>query len=188
MEVYKKQVKNVRMIELNGISISVTELLIKGVPEGLLTVLTLHLFTGTKVELKKYLPFSLSYVIIIYFIRFLPITLGVNTMLSLLIMILLFQAVYRTTLAQVVRVVTSSVTIMLFIMISEVLNFFLLFLLFGEGKTVNLLNFSTPFVKSISTIPSTLFFALFVFMGYLVLTYIEKRKQANGQAGKKTGK
>jgi hypothetical protein len=174
----------VRKIELNGISISVTQLLLKGVPEGMLTILALHFFTETKVTFKKYLPLSLVYITIIYLIRFLPITIGVNTMLSILLLIFLFQITYRTSLSKIVRTVISAIFIMILIIVSEALNFFTLYLLLGQNETAEYMNSSIPIIRSVSTIPSTIFYALFVLIGYLILN---KRNSPNGKACKKTG-
>jgi len=172
---------------MNGISISIFELLIKGVPEGLLTILALHYFTGTKIDLKKYFGLSLMSITITYLFRFFPIKLGMNTLLSMLALILLFQMAYKGQLAKVVKLVTSVVIIVILIMLSEVLNVLLLQLIFGQAKTLELLN-SNTIAKSVSTIPSTIFTAIFVFAGHLTLKTIDKRKQEHGKAGKEISK
>lgn len=174
-----------RLISLSGISISITQLLIKGVPEGMLIVLALHFFTRTKIMWKKYLILSLLYIVATYFIRFLPIKLGINTMLSLLVLILLFQAAYKAQLERVARSVISSVVILIILVLSEALNIFLLQFAFGYDKAAALLQSSNMLIKSISITPSTIFLAVFAFAGNLLLTNIEKRKNGHGEAGKK---
>jgi len=172
---------------LNGIAISVTQLLIKGIPEGFLMILALHVFTRTKIEMKKYITISVLYIVITYLVRFLPITLGVNTMLSLLTMLLLFQATYKAQLGKVVRSVISVVAIIICVMISEMLNMLVLYTIYGQSKAEELLNFGTELTKSVATIPSTIFLGLFIFLAHLVLTKMEKRKNEHGEDGKKTG-
>lgn len=169
---------------MNGISISIIELLIKGIPETLLMILALHIFTHTKINWKKYFMLSLTYIIVTYLIRMLPIQLGVNTMLSILIMVLLFHIAYRGQPEKTASVVISAVIILIIIMIAEVINISLLNVLFGEAKTLAMLSEDTPIIKSISTIPSTLFTAVFVFIGYLILKQYGKRKLQHGETGK----
>lgn len=168
---------------MNGISISLVELLIKGVPESFLIVLALHFFTHTKVDPPKYVLLSFIYVITTYLIRLLPIQLGINTLLSMLAMILLFQTFYKGQLEKVAKAVASAVIIFVFIMISEVINIYLLQLLFGEQKTLELLSENNPIIKSISTIPSTIFTAVFIFTGRGIMNYIDARKKKNGETG-----
>ncbi len=173
---------------MNGISISVIQLLIKGVPEGMLTVLALHFFTRTKIVWKKYLILSALYIASTYLIRFLPIKLGINTMLSFLVLILLFQAAYRAQLEKVASSVISSVAILILVVISEALNITFLKLLFGYDKAIELLQSDNLLIKNISITPSTIFLAIFAFGGHLVLTTIEKRKKEHGEAGEEIRK
>ncbi|MCE5195947.1 MAG: hypothetical protein LLG09_02285 [Negativicutes bacterium] len=172
---------------MDGIAISVTQLIIKGIPEGFLMMLALHILTGTKIDAKKYFLLSSVYVILTYLIRFLPITLGVNTMISLLTMILLFQLTYKTQLGKVVKSVVSAVLIMTFVMISEILNMLILYTIYGQSKAEELLNFGSELTQSLVTIPSSIFLALFIVLSHVILTRLEKRKNEHGEANKKTG-
>lgn len=169
---------------MNGISISLVELLIKGVPESLLIILALHLYTHTKINLKKYFALSFIYLILTYVIRMLPIHLGVNTMISILVIILLYQVIYKGQLDKATRLVISSIAILLIIMLSESLNALLLLVIFGKDKMVLLLSDVDPLKKCVSTIPSTVFTAIFIFAGWALLVKYEKRKAEDGAAGK----
>lgn len=176
------------MVLLAGISISPIELLVKGIPEGFLVVLAMHIFTRTKIKHKHYLLLGVFFVTITYLIRFLPITLGVNTMLSLLALIALFQVSYKFELSQVVKPISSAVVIMVLIMFAEVLNLLLLTAFVGQDKAEEYFNSSNPVAKVISTSPSTVFFALFIFIGYLILSKIDKnRKGKDGKTGTEAG-
>ncbi len=172
---------------MDGIAISVTQLLIKGIPEGFLTMLALHVLTRTKIDGKKYSLLSSVYVVLTYLVRFLPITLGVNTMISLLTLILLFQVTYKTQLGKVVKSVVSAVLIMTFVMISEILNMLILYIIFGQSKAEELLNFGSELTQSLVTIPSSIFLGLFIILSHVILTRMEKRKNEHGEANKKTG-
>lgn len=167
---------------MSGISISVAELLIKGIPEGMLTILALHFFTRTSIEPKKYLFLCIWYIGITYLVRELPIQLGINTMLSMLAMILLFQITYKGQLDKLAKLLAATIAIYLLIMISEALNVFLLEMMFGMDKTLELLS-TGGLVKSISTIPSTVFLAMFVLIGNMLLRRLQKRKKNDGVSG-----
>ncbi|MPM08338.1 hypothetical protein SDC9_54650 [bioreactor metagenome] len=173
---------------MSGISISVTQLIIKGIPEGMLIVLALHFFTRTKIEWKKYFILSAVYIIATYLIRFLPIKLGINTILSLLVLILLFHAAYKAQMDKVARSVISSVAILIILVVSEALNIYLLRFIFGTVKADAFLQSDNPLIKNICITPSTTFIAIFTFAGNLLLTKLEKRKTEHGEAGEKNSK
>lgn len=172
---------------MSGISISIVELTIKGIPEGLLLILALHLFTKTKIESKKYFILSGSYIVITYLIRMLPIQLGINTMLSILTLVLLYQLAYRGQLEKLARLVASAVVILILIMIAEALNIFLLEMIFGVEKTLQLLSSGNGLMKSISTIPSTIFTAVFILAVNALMKKLERRKKGNGEIGSSAG-
>ncbi len=170
---------------MSGISISITQLIIKGIPEGMLTVLAIHFFTRTKIDLKRYLLLCVLYISATYIIRCLPIKLGINTILSMLVLILVFQVAYKAQLEKVAKSVISCVAILIFIVFSEALNIMLLEFVLGYDKAASLLQSEDMLIKSVSITPSTVFFAIFIIAGNQVLTMIEKRKSEHGETGKK---
>lgn len=173
---------------MHSIAVSILALLIIGIPQCMLAVLALHIFTRTKINLKKYILLSLIYAIAAYLIRFLPIAIGVNTVLSFFIMILTFQFAYKTQLSMVIRITASASVVFILIAISEVFNMLLLTIIFNQQKAVALLNSSDKLIQSISTIPSNIFFLIFIFIGYFVVKKAEKREQSNGKTGTNSGK
>ena len=173
---------------MNGISISLTQLLMKGVPEGLLMTLAFHLFTNTKIEIKRFTFLGAANIIIPFLIRFLPISLGVNTILSLLTLIVLFNIVYQAQLTTVVRSIVTAVVVMTMIIIAETLNYFLLFTLFGSERAEEILNNSSELIKNTATIPSTLFLAGLIFFAYWLMKKIENRKLSNATTQQKNSR
>ena len=161
---------------MNGISVDILVLLIKGIPEGFLVALAIHVITGTKVEWKKYLLLSGIYILATYLIRFLPITLGINTVLSLFVLIFAFQIVHRAALSQVIRAVIASVIILVMIAFSEVLNVLLLTAMYGREPAEKLFTSPDGFTRALYSTPSTIFFALMVVAGYFVMRAVAKRK------------
>ena len=172
---------------MNGIAVNTTMFFLKGIPEGLLIILALHFFTRTKIQPKKYFLLCFIYISATYLIRLLPITLGVNTVLSLFVMILAFQFIYNGQLSNVIHSIASAAVILILVAISEVLNMMLLTFLYGQAKAEALFNASNGLTKSLYTIPSTVFLAILIFAGYFILKKIDMRKKNNGKAGKTTG-
>jgi hypothetical protein len=174
---------------MSGISVSIQILLIKGIPECLLVAWAIHIFTDTPLEWKKYIAMAAIYILTTYLIRLLPITLGVNTVLSLFVLIFAFQIIYRAGLSKVVRAVISSVIVLILSALSELLNVAFLALLYGWEEAEKLFRFSDELKRSIYTIPSTVFLALFVLSGYFIMkTVREKRKSKDGKVSEKTGR
>ena len=83
---------------MNGISVSLAVLLINGVPECLLVAWGMYIFTGTRLQANKYLLLSGIYIVATYLIRFLPITLGINTVLFLFVLIFSFQIIHQSSI------------------------------------------------------------------------------------------
>ncbi len=156
------------------------ELLIKGIPEGFLDILAMYILTKAKFNKKKYLSISLIFIVLTYFVRMLPINYGVNAMISILVFMLLFVLFCDVEFPLAIK---SAITVMIFLFVSEGFNALLLIALYGRDQTQAL--FDSPLAKSIYGIPSTLFFALFILITYLVLSRLNKiRKDTDGEAGK----
>ena len=172
---------------MSGISISLAQLLIIGIPQGFIFVLGIYILTRTKFELFKYLILSSIVTLLTYLIRFLPISIGINSMLSLLVLILLFLITYKLNLPQIIRLIVSVIAIFLFICFSEILNEAILYILFGKIRTQDLLNSSSPLIKSISMIPTNIILAILVLVSYIFVIKIKNKKAKHGEVGKETG-
>jgi hypothetical protein len=173
---------------MDSISVNIPVLLLVGIPQSFLTVLALHLFTQTKIDAKKYVVLSLICAVATYVIRLLPIALGVNTVLTLLVLIIMFQFAYKTQLSKVIRTIISATVILVLIAFTEVINMLFLTLLFSQQRATELLNSSDALTQGLSYAPSNIFFAVLILIGYLVVKKIDKRKKKNGEIGAKAGK
>jgi uncharacterized membrane protein len=169
---------------MDGIAVSIAMLFLKGIPEGFLVAWGMQILTSTRVEKKKYLMLSGLYIVITYLIRFLPITLGINTVLSLFVMIFSYQLVYHVGLTKMVRAMIASVIILVFTAVSEILNVVLLTVLYGSEQANVLVTSGNELAQAIYTSPSTVFLALFTVAGYFIAKAIDKRKRENGKMGK----
>lgn len=172
---------------MNGISVNIVVFLLNGVPQSFLMVWALHIFTGTRINVKKYFLLSFIYAVAAYLIRFLPIAIGVNSVLTLLVMIMTFQFTYKTQLSKVIRTIVSATVAFVLIAVSEILNMLLLVAAYGQFRAEELFNSKDGLTRSLYATPSNIIFAIFIFIGYLILMKLDKRKRENGETGKKTG-
>jgi hypothetical protein len=162
---------------------TIPELLIKGVPEGFLDVLSIYVLTGTRIKAKSYVIQSIITILVIYLIRLLPIIYGVNSILALTFFAIFFAIFYKMDFS---RVIKAAIITIIIIFLSEMINVFLLRLIFGSEQTQAL--FADPLKKSIAGIPSTVLFGAFVYVSHRVIKKLDrKRKARDGDTGEETG-
>jgi len=171
---------------MGNISVNIPVLLLVGIPQSFLTMLAIHLFTQTKIAAKKYIILSVLFITITYLIRLLPIAIGVNTVLTLLATIMLFQFAYKTELSKIIRTIVSTIVAFLLIAFSEVLNLLFLTLLFDQTKATGLIYSNDELTKGISVASSNIFYAVLIFIGYFILKRINKGTNKDGETGEKT--
>jgi hypothetical protein len=99
----------------------------------------------------------------------------------------MFQFLYKTQLSKVICTIASAAVAFILLAVSEVLNMLLLTMIFGQVRGEELFTSKNGLIRSLYTSPSNVFFALFIFIGYLILKVIAKRKKINGSTGTKTG-
>ena len=155
---------------MSQLSISLIELLVKGVPEGLLVVLAVFILTKTPFDKKKYALISILFIIITYLIRLLPINFGVNTMIGLLILVLLFVLIVKT---DVPKLIKSTITILITLFVCEEINVLFLYLILGKEKLDTIL--SSPMSKALYGTPSTILFGIAIYVMYRIM----KKKDLN---------
>ena len=175
------------MFSVKGIAISPWELLIIGVPQGLLFVWALYIYTRTKFDAFKYICLSLIFIVATYASRLLPINLGVHTVLSLLVIIFFFLVFNKISLQAFINTVTWAVVVTIITTLAEALNGLLVNLVLGEGKAEILFNSGDPQTTSLSQIPSNVIIAIILIVSHFVIKKIEKRgRKTNGEGSEKT--
>ena len=177
---------------MNGIAVSPAMLILKGIPEGFIIAWGIHILTDTKPDWKRYLLLSGMYILITYLIRFLPITLGINTVLSPFVLIFSYQLVYRADLNKMIRAMIASIIILVCNALSEVFNMALLSAVFGSEKADVLAWNTEKFSDAIYSLPSTILMALITLAGYFILKKMRqndnarKRVNEDGKTGQET--
>ena len=172
---------------MNGISVSLAVLLITGIPQCLIVAWAIHVFTSTPVEPKKYFLLAGVFILTTYLIRFLPITLGINTVLTLFVLIFAFQIIHKAGIGKVIRAMFSAVILLILIASSELLNVLLLSAMYGREQAEILFTSPDGLTRAIYSSPSNMFLLLLVFIGYLLIKYYHKKKvKKHGEDGSQT--
>ena len=143
--------------------ISLIELLIKGIPEGIISIFGLFILTKTKFDSKKFLFSSISLIFLTYLIRFLPLSYGVNTMLSLLVIIVIAVVLNSIDLSKSIK---ATLIIAAIIILSETITVGFMQIYLGKEK-LNLI-MGEPISKSIASIPSTIIYGIVVAVIFFV--------------------
>ncbi len=163
-------------------------LIAKGIPEAFLVALGIHILTETRVDWKKYLLMSFMFIVIPYALRQLPISLGVNSVLSMFALILIFQLLYRPGLKKIIQTMISPLIILILISIAEMLNMLLISIQYGQERASEIFMTPNGWTQCLYTWPSTVILALLLAASYFVMRAIgKKRKIKDGANRTETG-
>lgn len=161
----------------------VLDVLIKGLPETLLQVYCIYMLTKTKFTIRQFLAITLLLLIIVISLKLLPVVYGVRTLITMVFIALFFVLINRIPIVELGRSILITAII---VVLCEFANVYLLKLVFGEAKTIEF--FSETFSKTISGIPSTIFFAGVVIFARLKLFKTKLLVTKNGTTIKKNRK
>lgn len=157
--------------------ISLIELLVKGLPEGLITIFGVFALTKTKLDSKKFVISSAIFVFLTYLIRLLPLSYGVNIMLSLLVVMLLSVIFINVELSKAIK---ANLIIVAIIIVSETVTIGLMQAYLGKDKIAQIM--SEPISKSVASVPSTLLFGIVVTVVYIIFKKNNAvKKDSNGE-------
>lgn len=147
--------------------ISFSELILRAIPEEFLIIWACYVLSKTEFQIKRYLLSSTLSVFLIYLVRSLPITLGINTLLMLGVLILLNNKINKMQITKAIKV---AVGVLLLEMMCEIINIGLIKYVFKlDIVTV----FASSSLKIIYGIPSLIL--LFCFT--LLLKYLLNKKK-----------
>ncbi|HEY8889525.1 MAG TPA: hypothetical protein VIM70_04675 [Clostridium sp.] len=148
------------------LKISIMELIIRGIPEGLLVMWACCILSKTKIQFHRYLLSTIILVIGTYVVRNLPISLGINT---LLILGLIIITNVRINKISVIKSIQVSVIVIIIQFTSEVINVFIIKYIF---KADLIQVFSNVYSKTLYGIPSLV---LFVFFTIILNKFLNKK-------------
>ncbi|MGO5092881.1 hypothetical protein [Clostridium tepidum] len=138
------------------LKIGVIELLIRLTPESFLLIFIIQAFSDSKINKNKYILSSLLLTLTIYSVRLLPIHYGVHTVLNIIAIVLICTFINKVT---PIKAISCSLILSIFLALSEALNLFFIYKIFGEN-VVEI--FENPLKKSITGMPSMIILTITV--------------------------
>lgn len=138
------------------LKIGITELFVRTLPESFLVIFVIQAFSNSKMNKSKYVLSSILLSIIVYSIRLLPIHYGVHTILNLIAIILVCTFINEIT---TIKAITYSLILVSFLALSEALNLYFIYKIFGENIANTL---KDPLKKCIYLMPSMIIFVIIV--------------------------
>ncbi|GAA0177333.1 hypothetical protein SH2C18_05850 [Clostridium sediminicola] len=142
------------------LKLSMTDILLRGLPEGFLFIFAIYVFSKSKIILSKYLLSSIAYAIIVYIIRLLPINYGVNNILGIMVSITLVVYLSKIEILKAIRAV---IIVTIFQFLCEGLNIYIIHNVLK--KDINYI-FSQPLMKTLYGIPSLILFFIITILFY----------------------
>ncbi|MGL4344330.1 MAG: hypothetical protein ACRCTE_03960 [Cellulosilyticaceae bacterium] len=143
------------------LKLSLSELLLRAIPEGVTFLLGVHVYTNTPVPSKNLVRFSAFIGVLIYMIRMLPISYGIHTILGILLVVVIVNKIYCM---DVVKAIKGTIITVVIQFVSEVVNmFFIQNILQKDLEQV----FLSPASKIIYGLPSLVVAAIIMFLYYI---------------------
>jgi hypothetical protein len=150
--------------------VQLIEVILRLLPEQLLSILGCYTLTKTQMNLKRYfLSVSIGSVLS-YLIKLLPIQTGINTVLYLGVLISLNILVNKIKFAKAIQ---SSILIITILFVTEAINVIILKVLNVDIITV----FKNPVTKHIYGLPSLILFCIYIFAAGLLNSKKKSTKQ-----------
>lgn len=134
------------------LKLTIFELILIGVPEILLFILSIYIFTFTKINLKNLFLSCILYTIAVYTIRILPIQFGVHAILNLFVIILLCIKINKI---NGIKTIFACLVSFIILFICDQTSCFLM-MLFTNNNTNSIIQ--NPMLKVLYSIPSLLLY------------------------------
>lgn len=138
--------------------LSFFELIIRGIPEGILFVFAVHIFSNTKIKFKNYVVSSILLTITIFLIRMLPISYGIHTILNIIMLVVITSVVLKISIIDSIR---SGILTAILMFICEGINMGLIQLI--NGNEIEKI-FSNPILKTVYGLPSLIIFTIIILL------------------------
>lgn len=132
--------------------LSFLELIFRAIPESFALIFGMYIFSNIKIKLSNYIISSLILASSTYLVRFLPITYGMNTIISIIVLVGLAIYINNDNLLKAVR---GGIISIIILFICEGINMFILQNIYGDGL---IYIFKNPPVKIICGLPSLIIF------------------------------
>ncbi len=138
--------------------LSFLEFIVRGIPEAILFVLAVYIFSNTKLEIKKIIIASLILSVSTFLVRMLPISYGIHTILNIITLVLITSVVIKISIIDSIR---SGILTAILMFICEGINMGLIQLIHGnEIEKI----FSNPILKTVYGLPSLIIFTIIILL------------------------
>ncbi|ENK1244226.1 hypothetical protein AB2063_002412 [Clostridium botulinum] len=145
------------------LKLSVVEFVARAVPEAFLLIFAIYTFSNTRINKKRYLLSSFLMIIMIFIIRSLPISYGIHTILSIMVLVLLSYIINKI---DVITAVKSTIITIIFQFVCEGINIFIIQYVLKDDMSYI---FNNANLKTIYGIPSLTIFTCIVLLLYIRL-------------------
>lgn len=142
--------------------ISLLELLMKGIPEGLISGFGLFTLSKTKFDLKKFLYLSVSLIVLTYLSRFLPLGYSVHILVSVMTIITISTIILHL---HPLKAIKAGLLIITIIIISECTTICIMNGIFSNDRVCQIMK--NPLLKSFAGIPPTILFGASILIIYV---------------------
>lgn len=143
------------------LKLTLLEFFLRGLPEDFLLTFAVYAFSKTVINAKKYIISSILLTLIVYLIRFLPIQIGVNTILNIFGLIFLTVNINKIS---IIKSIQACIMTIILEFICEGINMLVIQYIFKLN--INSV-FKEPTLKILYGIPSLLIFACFITLYYM---------------------
>lgn len=147
--------------------LSFLELVFRAIPESFALIFGMYIFANINIRLSNYIISSLILASSTYLVRFLPITYGMNTIISIIVLVGVAIYINNDNLLKAVR---GGIISIIILFICEGINMFILQNIYGDRLTYI---FKNPPAKIICGLPSLIIFIV-ILITFKVI--INKRK------------
>ncbi|AYE35094.1 hypothetical protein [Clostridium septicum] len=152
------------------LKLSPIELFFRAIPEGFLFILAIYSFSRIKINKKRYVLSSFLYSILVFLVRFLPITYGGHIVINIGIAILIGHLINKIDMLDIIK---SVIGIFIIQFSSEGVNL-LIIQTFAKSNIEKIV--SDPVLKTIYGIPSLVIVAVVITIYYLLMNNKGKLK------------
>ncbi|MBP1888713.1 hypothetical protein J2Z53_000292 [Clostridium moniliforme] len=149
------------------LAVSFLELIVRGVPESFLFVYSVYILSNTKFNKKLYFLTSTILVVVTFFIRRLPISYGIHTILNIILLVILTTYIDKI---NILKSIKAGIITAIIMFICEGINMFFIQCLCGN----NIIRiFTNPTLKTIYGLPSLIIF----FVVILIIKFLLYKKE-----------
>ncbi|MGG7077154.1 hypothetical protein [Clostridium sardiniense] len=134
--------------------LSFFEFIVRGIPEGVLFIFAIHIFSNTKIKFKEFIISSLILAVSTFLVRTLPISYGIHTILNIIVLVIITNLINKISIIDSIR---SGILTVILMFISEGINMGLIQLTrASEMERI----FSDTILKTIYGLPSLMIFTI----------------------------